>query len=111
MTLQREILAPRYLERFQCIGSACEENCCTGWRVLVDKDHFKRLREAMGESRDGRERFHASLKVLPSEERAPLHHAAIERRDDGTCTFFGADRLCELQQRFGEEMLSNTCAN
>ena len=26
-------LAPRYLQRFQCVGSACVENCCTGWQV------------------------------------------------------------------------------
>ena len=34
---------PEYYRQFQCIGGACEDTCCQGWTVDVDKTSYKRL--------------------------------------------------------------------
>ena len=39
-------LIPRYVSRFSCIGPACEDNCCTGWRVSIDKKTFNAYRQS-----------------------------------------------------------------
>ena len=31
------ITRPNYMEKFRCIGGACEDSCCAGWRVVFDK--------------------------------------------------------------------------
>ncbi len=41
----RPILIPEYMKEFQCIGSECEDTCCAGWRVSVDKDTFMKYRQ------------------------------------------------------------------
>ena len=31
------VTRPNYMEKFRCIGGACEDSCCSGWRVVFDK--------------------------------------------------------------------------
>jgi lysine-N-methylase len=97
-----KVVGLRYLEKFQCIGPACEETCCAGWGVGVDTKHFHKLE-----------------RLVPAEELA----AKTRRADKGAgvmaymvldgarrCAFLEEDKLCSLQRRFGEEALPNTCA-
>jgi hypothetical protein len=35
---------PRYAKDFQCIGPDCEDSCCEGWTVYVDKASYKKYR-------------------------------------------------------------------
>ena len=53
-------LAARYVARFACIGPACEDTCCSGWSIPVDRDHYRRLKQVMGGSAAERERFRAA---------------------------------------------------
>ncbi|MFP3467691.1 hypothetical protein, partial [Leifsonia sp. SIMBA_070] len=39
-----QMLVPDYMERFACIGSACEDTCCSGWTVTIDKPTYKQYR-------------------------------------------------------------------
>ena len=31
---------PRYFEEFKCIGGKCEDSCCIGWNIDIDKITF-----------------------------------------------------------------------
>lgn len=42
--MYREILIPEYLTKFSCIGASCEDTCCAGWKVAVDKTTFQKYR-------------------------------------------------------------------
>lgn len=33
---------PVYFEEFKCIGGKCEDSCCIGWNIDIDKVTFKR---------------------------------------------------------------------
>ena len=33
---------PRYFEEFKCIGGKCEDSCCIGWNIDIDKITFKK---------------------------------------------------------------------
>jgi len=33
-----------YAERFRCIGSACEDTCCKGWGIPIDREAYEKYR-------------------------------------------------------------------
>ncbi len=35
--MRTRLVRPEYAERFRCIGPTCEDSCCVGWRVDIDK--------------------------------------------------------------------------
>ncbi|MGH7488316.1 MAG: hypothetical protein ACREMY_22365, partial [bacterium] len=40
-----KIRQPRHYAAFQCIGAACEDTCCNGWGVVVDRETYDKYRE------------------------------------------------------------------
>lgn len=103
----REIILPDYMNNFQCIGSSCEDTCCAGWGVIVDKDTFTKYRGTK----------HLELKPLLKENVTRNRsggsddtYAKIKMDDAGSCTLLDEDRLCKIQKELGPEFLSNTCA-
>ncbi|WXR62260.1 hypothetical protein WG909_03245 [Peptostreptococcaceae bacterium AGR-M142] len=36
-----DVLVPTYFKDFRCIGASCEDTCCKGWDVFVDKNAYK----------------------------------------------------------------------
>lgn len=103
----REIIAPNYMEKFHCIGSACEDTCCAGWKVIVDKATFKKYKNTN----------HSELKPLLKENvnrnrtgDSDDSYAKIKMDSSGECTLLDDDHLCRIQKELGPEFLSNTCA-
>ena len=102
--------APRYIERFRCITSACEQICCAGWRVAMDQPHYERLRHAMGDSAEERERFERLVERVPGAPTDSEYFATVQMQANGHCAFLDDDRLCSVQRRYGEAFLGNMCA-
>lgn len=103
----RPILVPAYLKEFQCIGSSCEDTCCAGWKVIIDKDTFQKYRETK----------HPEMKdllkknVTRSRSNATmLDYAKIKLDDKDICTLLDDQGLCKVHSLLGPELLSNTCA-
>lgn len=103
------LLAPRYVSRFSCIGSACESTCCGGWSITIDQSHHKKIKRALEGSKADREQFDRSVKRVRGEERAK-HYALIVLNDKKECNFLDEKKLCGLQGRFGAKLLPDTCA-
>lgn len=100
-------LQPRYVSRFACTGSACEDNCCTGWTVHIDKKTFNAYRQTQHPGLA--ERLTQDVKRLRSKG-SDREYASIQlRRDTAACPFL-EDKLCGVQRDLGEDKLSNTCA-
>ena len=38
---------PRYFKEFKCIGGNCEDSCCIGWDIDIDKVTFKQYYKKM----------------------------------------------------------------
>lgn len=104
-----QTVTPRYLERFGCIGGACESTCCGGWQVDLDRESFLRLQAALAGTEADRAAFQAAVR-RPKAGVAPGRFALMVLRDDGGCHFLDDERLCGLQRRFGGKILSVTCA-
>lgn len=107
----RSFSAFRYMTRFRCIGPACEASCCTGgWQIAIDRERYEKTKRRLGDSAAGRQEFDAKLKPVKGPARSNAHHALVVLQDNGDCSFLDPEGLCSLQKRFGEDVLSDTCA-
>ncbi len=107
---KRVFVAPRYMTRFECIGSRCEDTCCHGWGVMVDKKHYSRLKHEMDHSKQDRELFQKSLKRNRGADAGESNYASIRLLPEANCPFLDGENLCSIQRRWGESMLPDGCA-
>ena len=99
-------IAPKYMESFQCIGSECEENCCHGWRVNIDKQTYKKYRAVKIVPLN--DKLKKSL-ILSDDMSNSDNHASIKLDVNGHCPFLDEKKLCEIQGALGYTYLSKTC--
>lgn len=109
-TLKREMIVPRYLTQFSCVGPACPDTCCYGWQVPVEHETYTRLRD------------------LPDRELKPLIKRALHRGEgksgsqdfgylsiskdaSARCELLSDEGLCRLHAKCGETILPDICAN
>lgn len=105
MNERPRLLEPLYYEPFRCIGAACEDTCCNGWTVHVDKATYGKYQTCS----DAHLAPSLHTLVTINEKRTgDDDYAQITLSGDG-CHFL-AEGLCSIQQRLGEEYLSNMCA-
>jgi lysine-N-methylase len=96
------------MRKFKCIGGACEDSCCKGWRVSIDKKTFLEYRRVKDEE------LKATLdKYIKRERQEGVKSDDAYARVglvDGNCPFLDAKNLCTIQNKLGYEGLSDVCA-
>ncbi len=96
---------PAYLKDFRCLGAQCEDHCCYGWDVIVDRRSYERYRGLP--PRGLGLRIQQALehnRKDPSEAR----YAKFRRKTE-TCPFLTPQRLCRIHAELGEDFLPDTC--
>lgn len=107
----QSVIAPDYYAKFQCIGSDCEDNCCSaGWRIDVDRKTWKRYQSCSNETFAPLLRAAIQLETRP-EHKSQNQYASLKLRPDLSCPFLTDDKLCMIHKEMGFEALSNTCAS
>ena len=101
----QEHLRPQYARNFRCPGSQCEDNCCRVWEVVIDRETYRRY-ERTPELRPLLPENFSRIAEGASENR----YAIIKFGSLMTCPFLSPERLCSLQQRYGDSYLSPVCA-
>jgi len=99
-------VVPKYVSDFQCIGSDCEDTCCSGWKVTIDKKSFNFYKESKNELL--KSRFDQKIKRTRSLE-TDLSFGQIELNENNSDCCFLENNLCSVQRELGEDKLSNTC--
>lgn len=115
----------RYLTRFRCIESRCEDSCCNGLQITLTAKELRRLREKTADAPLEQARFEKQVQLLGAATTAsgqpttgPNADAATENEDSGhatltqgdACTFLEPSGLCRLQRKWGESALPDTCS-
>jgi lysine-N-methylase len=95
----------RYMTRFQCLGSACEDPFCC-WNIPVDDAHAQAIAAALGDTDEGRR----AMRRLPVVDQTPHRVADMALDERGRCVMLEETNLCSLHRRFGEEVLGDQCA-
>ncbi|AWX58586.1 lysine-N-methylase [Brevibacillus brevis] len=101
------MLVPKYLEQFQCIGSSCEDTCCKGWSVPIDKSTYKKYKKV--KDTQLAKKLDAEItrnRSTPSDS----HYASILLSGCQSCSMLSPEGLCEIQLKLGEDYLSTTCS-
>lgn len=107
MTPETEHVHSRSASDFHCIGGECEDTCCQGMWVVIDKTTYDKYQKfPPGELRSLVEQY---VTVRTADQTDALY-AQIGQTPSHDCPFFGADHLCKVQKEYGAEALSPTCA-
>lgn len=109
MTQRKKVfLAPQYFRKFRCIGSDCEDSCCVGWTVNIDKETYKKYRSA--QNKELRPLFDKYVTRDRSNDAGPENYAKIKMLDkEAKCPFLSDKMLCRIQLEYGEGYLSKVC--
>ena len=99
-------IAPKYMQSFACIGTSCEENCCHGWQVTINKPTYKKYREVS--IVDLRDKLKDKM-VITDNSTSTDNYAHIKLDEKGFCPFLDEKSLCEIQGKLGADYLSKTC--
>jgi lysine-N-methylase len=105
-----EAITAQYLARFRCLGTSCEDTCCQGWQVPLDRRHYQILKTAMDGSRAEREEFRAGVQRDRTPGRPADRYARLRLEPERTCPFLTEQKLCSVQARYGEKALPPVCA-
>ena len=103
--IPRDFTRPTYAASFRCISSACEDTCCQGWSVPIDRATYEKYR-----SIDSLKPHLGTLIVLNTANPTPADHARIPLTTTSSCPFLDGQNLCGIHKQLGPEALSVTCA-
>lgn len=100
--MEKSLVRPSFVTQFSCIGSECEDSCCYGWNIYVDKQSYKKTMA------------HPDLKdlaktALKKVKKSDSSWAKAVLGEKGACGFLDSKQLCQIHAKAGESLLSNTC--
>jgi len=104
---QTNILIPSYVEGFKCIGGECEDSCCIGWDIDIDKQTFRKYFRT--KDSEMKQRFTRHIYRNKESCSKNVDFGRISINDSKWCPFLDRDKLCVIQRKLGEDCLSNVC--
>lgn len=101
------IVSPSYLKTFKCTGSDCEDSCCIGWDIDIDKLTYRKYFRTK----------HTQMKnefvkhVYKNEDCDcdEVDYGRVKINEEKWCPFLNKDKLCNIYSNLGEDFLSNVC--
>lgn len=102
-----DVLVPTYFKDFRCIGASCEDTCCKGWDVFVDKNAYKKYKKS--NSVKLKTLFDKNIKRYKKSKNDDFSYAKIVMEEGKRCPFLNDNSLCDIFIECGEDYLCNTC--
>lgn len=96
-----------YMRDFQCLGDTCEDTCCQGWYVDIDKKTFVKYKRIPDKKLKKRIQMHVRRNKMKT---SYSDYATIKFPKGGFCPFLNEKKLCSIQLELGHTHLSRTCA-
>ncbi len=87
---------PYYYKNFSCIGGECEDTCCAGWRIAVDRGCMRRYFRVPGAF--GR-RLRRGIDAA----------SGCFRMKNRRCIFLNREGLCDIRLKLGKNYLCRDC--
>ena len=98
-------LQPRSYHAFRCIGAACEDTCCAGWIVNVDKPTYEAYQRC--DDAELGPRLH-ELVTIRTDSTSDDNYARINLNGP-SCPFL-SEGWCAIQKKLGEKYLAIMCS-
>lgn len=91
-TIMYKVLRPNYFEKFRCIGGDCEETCCAGWKIDIDRKTYKTYMKC----KDVKMRKILERNIKRNRKSKSDHNYASFKLIDGKCVFLNKENLCDI---------------
>lgn len=102
-------LAPDYYASFHCIGPECEDTCCGGWAITIDRDIYHEYKNQ--KNPELAPLFQTAVQKNPAcREARSQEYGVFILTSDNLCPFLDEDKLCKIHKLLGEAALCDTCA-
>lgn len=85
---------------FKCLAGNCQTTCCSGWKIVVDREANERFKNLENKS------LRADI-LSNIVEKDDVH--SFKNRTNGDCAMLDGDGLCRIQRNSNEKILCNTC--
>ncbi|MFJ7745098.1 flagellin lysine-N-methylase [Peribacillus sp. NPDC097295] len=99
-------LIPLYVKEFSCIGSSCEDTCCSGWKVPIDNTAYKKYNNV----KDKELKTKIKENITRNRNNPTKDYMASFIMGSKGCSLQDEKGLCEIHSKLGESFLCNTCA-
>ncbi|MBU3142337.1 flagellin lysine-N-methylase [Clostridium sp. CF012] len=104
--MKKHVLVPKYVRDFSCIGPKCEDDCCYGWQVFIDKKTYKKYKCI----KDKSIKSIIDKSVTRNRKSSSEHnYGKIKMNESKVCPFQDENKLCSIHKTLGWEYLSYTC--
>lgn len=104
---KRIVLQPEYMKNFGCIGPDCEDSCCVGWKVDLDKHTYLKYKKSQEPELKP---IFGTMVSRKHNQKSDESYGQIKMDKKTACPFLDEIGLCKIQKKLGEESLSDTCA-
>lgn len=88
---------PDYYKQFSCTADRCEDTCCAGWQIVVDRNSLKKYR---------REKSRYLKNLIKN---VNWLSGTFRQDKDRRCAFLNEDNLCDMYIHLGSASLCKTC--
>jgi len=88
---------PDYYKEFACIADKCEDTCCAGWQIVIDKKSLNKYKSLKS---DYRKTVWKKINWLSG---------TFKQDKEKRCAFLNDCNLCELYLHEGEGSFCKTC--
>ncbi|MBY0756425.1 flagellin lysine-N-methylase [Clostridium sardiniense] len=100
---------PKYLKEFECIGGKCEDSCCIGWDIDIDKTTFRQYYKV--QDKEMKKMFQKNVHNNEYCQSPDVDYGKVKLKGDKRCPFLDEDNYCIIYSNLGEEYLSNVCTS
>lgn len=100
-------LYPEYYDEFKCIGGSCEDSCCVGWDIDIDKITFRKYYKV--QDSEMKRMFQKNVHNNEESFSDDVDYGKVKLKNDKRCPFLDCDNYCVIHSKLGEDYLSNVC--
>lgn len=109
MAKKVKLVIPSYVKDFKCIGGSCEDSCCIGWDIDIDKLTFRKYFRT--KDADMKKQFSKHVYMNQACDSEDVDYGRVRIRDNKWCPFLNEHKLCDIYTNLGEDYLSNVCSS
>ncbi len=106
---ENRYFALKYMKEFKCVGPTCEDTCCQGWQVFIEKNDYESVSQKIGSNVNLHEKFKNMLIFNPETTQKIQPYALMDFKRS-TCRLLEGG-LCLLHNEFSEPGLPTVCAS
>lgn len=100
---------PSYIKEFKCIAGKCEDSCCVGWNIDIDKITFRQYYKV--QDKEMKRMFQKNVHNNENYTSADVDYGKVKLTKGKRCPFLDEENYCVIYSKLGEEYLSNVCTS